>query len=130
MKDVIALVLVALISIGVCWASVGNNFSISKRTSIPPIYEKGDFSLYGVSLEQPVVIYTDNICTSCAGLKKYFVDHKVAYLEVNIDSSASARNLFDQLNVKHTPVVLLGDVLVQGFDKIVISSELQQLGLI
>lgn len=63
-----------------------------------------------------VVLFSQTYCASCAVLKKYFDEHGVVYTEFNISNSPVAKDYFDRLGGRGTPLLVVGSDVMQVFD--------------
>ncbi|MBK8970653.1 MAG: hypothetical protein IPM37_04540 [Hahellaceae bacterium] len=63
-----------------------------------------------------VTLFSQTYCASCAVLKKYFDQHGVVYSEFNISTSDVAKQYFDRLGGKGTPLLVVGSDVMQVFD--------------
>jgi len=89
----------------------------------------GDYSVFGVTDESPIVIYTVGWCEACIELKHYFNSNNVEYLDYDIEEDEHARKTFDNLKNKALPVIIIDDMFYQGFNKVVIEKKLNFLDI-
>jgi len=64
-----------------------------------------------------VVVFTMSGCPHCAGVKEYLGQKGVEYTERNVLEDDQAMADFRQMGFRGTPVTLVGEVAVIGFDK-------------
>ena len=64
-----------------------------------------------------VVVYTMSGCPHCAGVKDYLKERGVEYTERNVLEDDQAMADFKAMGFKGTPVTVVGDTSVVGFDK-------------
>jgi mycoredoxin len=48
--------------------------------------------------QEPITLYTTTWCGDCRLVKRYFAQHGIDYVEVNIDDDPTAASLVEQLN--------------------------------
>lgn len=78
---------------------------------------KGDFSAIYASANAPVVIYTLKSCPSCTQAKALLKRHGVAFAERSLDDSKTFRQEAKSLGARRTPLLLIGDLGIEGFDE-------------
>ncbi len=64
-----------------------------------------------------VVIYTSTTCGYCHEAKKYLDDAGIKYEEKNVSTDVAARKELMDKGFMGVPVIVLGDEIIQGFDK-------------
>jgi glutaredoxin len=89
----------------------------------------GDYSEYGVTTQTPVIVYAREGCIYCKMLKEFFTENHIKYVEKDIADPKNKKQL-TSLKKSVTPVVLIGDKLITGFDKQAITRELVALKLL
>jgi len=77
----------------------------------------GDYSTYGVTESQPIVMYTLSTCGNCVDAKAYLDSKGVEYLEKEVLSSQEFSSEAGRLNVSSVPATIIGDRLIVGFNK-------------
>ena len=65
----------------------------------------------------PVIIYTQPTCQACQRLKSYLKQKSVEYEERDVTENDQAFSELQQLGFTTTPVILVGDEVVVGFDQ-------------
>ncbi|MEZ4666453.1 MAG: glutaredoxin family protein [Anaerolineae bacterium] len=65
----------------------------------------------------PVIIYTQPTCQACQRLKSYLKQKAVEYEERDVTENDQAFSELQQLGFTTTPVILVGDEVVVGFDQ-------------
>lgn len=126
MKQAIQLLLTAIISAALV-IGVVHIFKLANKPDSEVII--GDYSTYGVSIENPVVIFTREGCVYCEMLVNYLSKNNIEFIDKNI-SSPQIKAAYEQLNKNVTPIVLIGDKLITGYQKRTINHELIKLGLL
>lgn len=89
----------------------------------------GDYSKYGVTTEKPIVVFTREGCIYCKMLVAYFSEHNISFTDRSIDSPKT-KLLFEQLDKNVTPIVLINNKMITGFQKKTITNELIKLGML
>ncbi len=74
-------------------------------------------------IPEVAVIFTTSTCTYCTQAKRYFDERSIMYIEYNIQTDPIAYHQYNKLveekcdGRRGVPLILLGDELVEGFDK-------------
>jgi glutaredoxin len=63
-----------------------------------------------------LIVYTQPECRYSQELKKWLHDHKVPFTEKDITKDHDAWDELARMNVKWTPVTVMGDTRVNGFN--------------
>ena len=64
-----------------------------------------------------VVVYTMTGCQHCAGVKTYLKEKGIEFTERNVLEDDGAMADFRELGYRGTPVTIVGDEVVIGFDR-------------
>ncbi len=64
-----------------------------------------------------VVIYTSTTCGYCHEAKKFLDDAGVEYTEKNVSTDVAARKELMDQGFMGVPVIMIGEEIIQGFDK-------------
>jgi len=65
-----------------------------------------------------IKIYSSPSCTFCESLKKYFLEKRVEFEEIDVTSSKQALDeLMEKTGMLSVPVTLIDDKVIIGFDK-------------
>ena len=73
---------------------------------------------------QPEVIMLSTWwCQYCYRARRYFTDHGISYCEYDIERSAEGEKLYNEINARGIPVLLIDRYVINGFDE----SRLEQL---
>jgi glutaredoxin 3 len=91
---------------------------------------KGDYSAIYASANAPVVIYTLKSCTACAQAKTLLKTHGIAFAERGLDDSKAFRQEAKSIGARRTPLLLIGDIGIEGFDEQKILDTLKKQGLV
>jgi glutaredoxin len=67
--------------------------------------------------EKEVVVYTMTGCQHCAGVKAYLADKGIEFTERNVLEDDEAMADFRSLGFRGTPVTVIGDDAIVGFDR-------------
>ena len=77
----------------------------------------GDYSTYGVTDLQPIVMYTLSTCGNCVEAKAYLDSKGVEYLEKEVMSSQEIASEAGRLELSGVPAIIIGERLIVGFHK-------------
>ncbi|MBO9539422.1 glutaredoxin family protein [bacterium] len=64
-----------------------------------------------------VIVYSQEGCPPCGAVKEYLTRRGVPFVVKDIGRDVSARNEFLRKGFRGTPVVLVGDEAIVGFDR-------------
>jgi len=67
--------------------------------------------------ERTVVVFTMPGCQHCAGVKAYLAEKGIEFTERNVLEDDSAMADFRELGFRGTPVTLVGEETIIGFDR-------------
>lgn len=56
-------------------------------------------------------------CPYCYQARRYFTDHDINYCEYDIERSVEGEKLYNKINAKVIPVLLVDQYIVNGFDE-------------
>ena len=56
-------------------------------------------------------------CQYCYQARRYFTENNISYCEYDIERSAEGEKLFDDVNGKAIPVLLIDKYVISGFDE-------------
>jgi glutaredoxin len=73
-----------------------------------------------------VEMYSKPGCTWCDRTRNFLTNNRIEFVEYNIQSSSSNKNRFDELGGQGTPLVLIGDNKIHGFNKKALKMALKQ----
>ena len=76
-----------------------------------------------------IVMYTAEDCGYCESAREYFADKGVSVTERDIGASEDAANEFAQLHGFGTPLILIGDERIDGFDEDELDDALERAGI-
>lgn len=77
-----------------------------------------------------VTIYTSSNCPNCKQAKAYMQKHKVRFMEFNVERNQRAFKEFQRLGARGVPVIMIGDLRVDGFQPKKLEQALKQKQLI
>ncbi|MBI4220259.1 MAG: glutaredoxin family protein [Chloroflexi bacterium] len=63
-----------------------------------------------------ITVYTSNLCSTCQMVKAYLKLFGFAYIERNVSTDLEGRGQLLALGYDSTPVTLIGDRVIEGFD--------------
>jgi len=90
--------------------------------AINSLYEPGEGAT-------KVVVYTSNGCGWCTKAMNYLKKNNIEYDERNISEDTDYRQEFQELGGRGTPLILVGDNKIYGFNEKAIKMALKQVGL-
>ncbi|ARN73646.1 glutaredoxin family protein [Oceanicoccus sagamiensis] len=67
--------------------------------------------------EEAVVMYSTNWCPYCRKARLFFRQANIPYTEYDVEKSARAYEEYQRISGRGVPVIVIGDKVVQGFDK-------------
>lgn len=67
--------------------------------------------------ERTVVVFTMPGCQHCAGVKAYLAEKGIEFTERNVLEDDSAMADFRKLGFRGTPVTMVGEEAIVGFDR-------------
>lgn len=115
------LCLIAALSVLLCC----NNSQADERIHARGTY--GDYSVFGVSEDIQVVVYSASWCDACTELALLLLQQGIAYKNVDIGKDPAAAKLLKSYNLRSLPVVIIKNTLLQGFSRITVSRKLDEL---
>lgn len=74
-----------------------------------------------------VLMFSTSSCKYCEMVRDLFNENRVAYLEMNIDTSEKARALFQAIGGRGVPLTFIGDLRIEGYHKPTLLSAIRQL---
>ena len=66
--------------------------------------------------DKEVVMYSTSWCGYCRKARETFVHNNIAFKELDIEQSATAKAEYDALGGRGVPLILIDDVKVTGFN--------------
>ena len=92
----------------------------------PPSGRSSDDSGYAASSEKPKVeIFVTAWCPYCKQLEAYLKAHRIDYTRHDIEKSAAARMMYEELGGGGLPTTRIGSTVIQGFDEQAIGSAIK-----
>ena len=74
-----------------------------------------------------VTVYSSNMCSTCEMVKQFLVLRKQQFTEKNVSSDLEGRAELQALGFDTTPVTVIGETVVEGFDVSVLDAALAAL---
>ena len=65
---------------------------------------------------EPVIMYGTTWCQFCKKARAFLDSKGIAYYEYDIEASAEGQRQYSALNGRGTPVFLIGDQVIRGYD--------------
>jgi len=69
----------------------------------------------GQTKNKNVVMFGTSWCGYCKKAREYFHAHNINYTDYDIEKDSHAKQMYAQLGVSGVPVILVGNVEMQGF---------------
>jgi len=77
-----------------------------------------DWQIANAKRRVPVVMYSTTWCGVCKKARRYFEKERISFVEYDVDSNASARVEYLQLNPRRTvPTIKVGQEVIVGFSE-------------
>ena len=83
------------------------------KPAIPHIYCNDDI----LKTKPEVIVLGTWWCPSCYQARRYLSENQISYCEYDIERSAEGEKLFNEVNGRVIPVLLVGDYMMSGFDE-------------
>ena len=83
----------------------------------------GDYSKFGVSEKEPVVVIVKTGCSACIQLKQKLSDNNISFTEYEITDHQDKIELLSGMDINTVPVTILRDRLIIGYSDRVIETE-------
>ncbi|MCW8909952.1 MAG: glutaredoxin family protein [Gammaproteobacteria bacterium] len=84
-------------------------------------FASDDFSDSPVTLnkENPpqILMFGSQTCQYCTVARAFFKKHELPYTEKDIDTSEEARRIFDLMNGRGTPLLIINGQIIHGYDE-------------
>lgn len=94
-------------------------------------YTQTDTSAHFAKTDKKVVIYTAPWCAYCQKTKSYLAENHIEFVNRDIESGdPDIDKLYQSIGSKSIPQVVIGDKIINGFNKPVIEQALRQQQLI
>lgn len=81
----------------------------------PPAFETGDFSHLSSKTEKPVIMFTTSTCPFCREARIALDKMGVSFEEYVIDKSPQSMALYQSLEGRGVPMLIIGDRKIIGF---------------
>jgi glutaredoxin len=82
-----------------------------------------------VAPEKTVLLYSRVGCGYCVKAKNFLQEHKIAFEEIDINTSERGKEDFQKLGAIGVPILIVADIKVIGFDKAELERALKKKGL-
>jgi glutaredoxin len=70
-----------------------------------------------LSTQPEVIMLGTWWCQYCYQARRYFTDHNINYCEYDIERSAEGEKLYNEINARAVPVLLVDKYIINGFDE-------------
>ncbi len=90
-----------------------------------------DTSAHYEGVQQKVVMYSTQWCPYCQQARRFFAEQNIEVLERDIEQDDVLINrLYSSIEQKGVPQIVIGHLIVHGFDEQVLRASLEQQGLL
>lgn len=72
-----------------------------------------------------VVMYATSWCGYCAKARAFFAEHKIDYLELDVDKDQEAAQINRRLGGGGVPTIMVGDTVIHGFNERALADSLE-----
>ena len=93
------------------------------------IVATGNYEMYGVTNDTPIVIYTAQWCDACKSLKALLNKLNIDYQNVDLDGSPERHSSLQAVGIKVIPVIFIKDTMIKGFNESLITTTIAEKGL-
>ena len=80
-------------------------------------FEAYSYQFHGLRHNKDIVLLSTKSCGYCAMARSYLDGYSIPYIELDIEYSTKGRKIFDKLNGRGVPLILVGPVLMRGYDQ-------------
>jgi glutaredoxin len=77
-----------------------------------------------------VILLTTARCGFCKLAKNYLDKHDILYTELDVEQSEKGRRLYEELNGRGVPIILIGDTRIDGYSEETLREALQKENLL
>ena len=81
-----------------------------------PVQVRDWSSAFGTRAAGQVTMYSTRWCGHCKNARRYFAEKRIAYRELDVESSEAAAREFKALGGDGVPLILVGNKAMSGFD--------------
>ena len=64
-----------------------------------------------------ILMLGSDTCQYCKLARAFFTKHELPYTEKNIDVDGDARRMFDLMNGRGTPLIIINGQIIHGYDE-------------
>ena len=82
-----------------------------------PLVQQGNFQKYYVTKNNPVMLLGASWCQFCKKTRALFEKQQVNFIDYDVEKNKVAKAIFDELNGKGFPLILIGNTRINGFDE-------------
>jgi glutaredoxin len=82
-----------------------------------PLVQQRNFQKYYVGENSPVMLLGASWCQFCKKTRALFEKQKVKFTDYDVEKNELAKAIFDELNGKGFPVILIGSTRINGYDE-------------
>lgn len=127
LKDLSTYAFVIAVGLGIGFAAK-EGWTIYNKAAA---YTQTDTSAHFAKTDKKVVIYTAPWCAYCQKAKSYLIENHIDFVNRDIESgNPDIDKLYQSIGSKSIPQIVIGDKIINGFNKLVIEQALRQQQLI
>lgn len=91
--------------------------AVLRSVTAQPVLQAGDYSAIVSEAGEPVVLFATTTCPYCRQARALLDAMKVEHVVYDVDTSTSARSLYERLHANSVPVLVTTSVRITGFDE-------------
>lgn len=101
-------------------------FLLTMISSAGPIFAQNNQEIPDNHTQQQnkVFIFTQTYCPACIHAKQYMSEHKIEYVELDIETSPEALSAFERIKGRGVPLLIINKQMSYGFDPKFINAQL------
>ena len=73
-----------------------------------------------------ITLYSTRHCPHCRRAKQYLQQKGMHFQELDVERNARAQKMFARLGARGVPVIMIGDIRIDGFNRELIDVTLRQ----
>jgi len=126
-KDIFNYTLLVGMGLGV---GLGTKYSWDWYNTAPEYIEL-DTTAHFINVSEKIVIYTTQWCLYCTKAKEYLTANDIAFTERDIEKGNKENDvLFQSIGYSGIPKIVIGNVIINGFNQPILKKELEKNQLI
>jgi len=97
-------------------------FNVQQRNEV----EQTSVKITGLNEHIKIKVYGTNWCPYCEKTKKLLVQKKLPFIFIDVENDASGHEEFEKLRGDKYPLIIIGNILIRGFNVPAIENQLTQ----